>query len=77
MTLIEELKNKLDEVGIGYEIGEAYEGTVLYVDLLELSALEFDEPDEEEEGCLEVISNAHCADLLTVDELYDYIVSNY
>ena len=62
---------------MAYEVEETYEGTVLYIDLLELSALEFDEPDEEEEGYLEVISTEHCADLLTVDEVYEYIVSNY
>ena len=77
MTLIERLAEQLNKENISYNIDECREGTCLYIEALELSAVEFDEPDEEEKGFLEVLSPNHFADLITVEELTDYIYNNY
>ncbi len=77
MSLIEKLAEQLNKENISYDIHKEFEGTCLYIEALELSALEFNNPDEEEVGLLEVLSPNHYADLLTVEELTEYIFTNY
>ena len=75
--LIDELAERLDTEGIPYEIEEVFDGTCLSVGALALTALALIDPNDDEIGLLEVISPIHRADLLTPEQVYDYIMRNY